>query len=249
VGSDIPVFINTRDRVSPLRKLVSWLERAGTQRIVIVDNASTYPPLLDYLERSPHAVVRLKDNLGQTAPWRSNVIHYFVGTDEPYVETDPDVVPDENCPLDAIDHFAELLERYPEVDKVGFGLRIDDLSPRYKHAEAVRRWEQAFWRDEVEPGVFRAPIDTTFALYRPRRLLSMEPALRTGAPYLARHVPWYANSARPSREQRYYLDHAISGINNWDDERISDGVAQAVGLLGDVSHGVKSRLFRRDTRR
>lgn len=230
MSGDIPVFINTRDRVSPLRELVAWLERVGVQRIVIVDNASTYGPLLDYLDKSPHAVVRLKENLGQAAPWKANVIYHFVGPDERYVETDPDVVPDETCPLDAIEHFGELLDRYPDVDKVGFGLRIDDLPDRYQHAEAVRRWERAFWQDEVEPGVYRAPIDTTFALYRPRRALAMEPALRTGPPYVARHLPWYANSARPTREQRYYLAHAMPGINNWDDERIDERVANHIGL-------------------
>jgi len=229
------VFINTRDRVAPLRKLVAWLERASTQRIVIVDNASTYPPLIDYLERSPHAVVRLKENLGQAAPWKSNVIHEFAGPGARYAETDPDVLPDDDCPLDAVEHFSELLDRYPEVDKVGFGLRIDDLPSHYRHAEAVRRWEGRFWTDAVEPGVFRAPIDTTFALYRPDRLPAMEPALRTGAPYVARHLPWYSNSARPSREQRYYLRHAVGGINSWDDETISESVAEHIGLDPDDS--------------
>lgn len=230
MSGDIPVFINTRDRVAALSALVEWLERAGTERIVLVDNASTYPPLLAYLDRSPHAVVRLKENLGQNAPWRGRVIEQFVGPDERYVETDPDVVPDENCPPDAVAHFSALLDRYPDVDKVGFGLRIDDLPDHYQHAEAVRRWERAFWRDEAEPGVFRAPIDTTFALYRPRRPPAMEPALRTGPPYVARHLPWYANSSRPDRELRYYLAHAQPGINNWDDERIAERVANHIGL-------------------
>jgi hypothetical protein len=241
VSGDIPVFINTRDRVAPLRELVAWLERAGVRRIVIVDNASTYGPLLDYLDKSPHAVVRLRENLGQAAPWKSHVIHHFVDPDERYVETDPDVVPDADCPLDAIDRFGELLDRHPDVVKVGFGLRIDDLPEHYKHAEAVRRWERAFWQDEVEPGVYRAPIDTTFALYRPRRALAMEPALRTGAPYVARHLPWYANSARPSKEQRYYLAHATAGINNWDDARIDERVANHIGLPTESQQGPRRR--------
>ena len=54
---DPPIVICSRDRVWCLRRLVDWLERAGHERIVIVDNASTYEPLLDYLDGSPHQVV------------------------------------------------------------------------------------------------------------------------------------------------------------------------------------------------
>ena len=62
VGS-LPIFINCRDRVTPLRDLVAWLERAGHQRIILVDNDSTYEPLLEFYEQSPHEVVRLGQNL------------------------------------------------------------------------------------------------------------------------------------------------------------------------------------------
>jgi hypothetical protein len=73
--------------------------------------------------------------------------------------------------------------------------------------------------------VYRAPIDTTFALYRAGVPFQMEPALRTGNPYVARHLPWYQNSARPSAEQRYYLQHAATDAINWDRERIAQKIA------------------------
>lgn len=247
VAGDIPVFINARDRVSPLRTLVAWLERAGCSRIIVVDNASTYPPLLKYLDGLDHPVVRLKDNLGQAAPWLSGVIDRFVEPGERYAETDPDVVPDEGCPLDALEHFDRLLDEYPEVYKVGFGLRIDDLPDRYRHREAVRRWESRYWTDEVAPGVYRAPVDTTFALYRAGVPLAMEPALRTGPPYVARHLPWYADSRRPNRELTYYLEHAKAGINNWDASTIPGRVATHVGVSTDgvLPPAPSRRLFHR----
>ena len=55
---DPPILINVRDRVTPLRKLVSWLELAGHERITLLDNDSTYPELLTYLDASPHEVIR-----------------------------------------------------------------------------------------------------------------------------------------------------------------------------------------------
>jgi hypothetical protein len=230
VVGTVPVFINTRDRVSTLRPLVEWLERAGGTHIVIVDNASTYEPLLDYLDSCPHEVVRLTQNLGHTAPWLSGAIGDRVAAGQRYVETDPDVVPDEHCPSDAIEWFGMLLDRHPDVHKVGFGLRTDDLPRQYRHAEAVRRWESRFWTDEVEKDVFRAPIDTTFALHRAEAPLAMEPALRTGGAYLARHLPWYADSLHPSPEQQYYLEHAETGINSWDGDEISNHIASYVGV-------------------
>jgi hypothetical protein len=229
VSARFPVFVNTRDRVSCLRPLVRWLESAGVQRIVLVDNASTYPPLLDYLDRSPHAVVRLPENLGQLAPWTSGTISAYAGARDFFVVTDPDVLPDPGCPLDALEHLYDVVYTFPEFVKAGLGLRIDDLPPRYPHAEAVRRWEARFWDEEFRPGLFRAPVDTTFAMYRPRTGPAMEPALRTGPPYVARHLPWYAGPRR-SREDRYYLARALPGVNNWDGDRLAARIAEHVDL-------------------
>jgi hypothetical protein len=211
-----PVFIPVRDRVTSLRTLIDWLETAGHEEIWLVDNASTYRPLLDYLDSTTHRVVRLDRNLGHRSPFLSGVVQREAAG-RYFVITDPDVVPDEHCPPDAVAHFREILDRYPEIDKVGFGLRIDDLPPDHPLAADVVAWESRFWADEVEPGVYRADIDTTFALYRPLdRRHREDRALRTGAPYLARHLPWYVSPADVTDEDRWYRDHAEPSTANWD---------------------------------
>lgn len=212
----VPVFLIVRDRLGPLVELVDWLERAGTEEIWLVDNNSSYPPLLDYLATTPHEVVRTGKNFGHRSPWLSGTVQRHAHGRN-FVVSDPDVIPDPACPLDAIDHFGSLLDRYPEIDKVGFGLRIDDLPDSYPLAASVRAWEQRFWRDEVEPGVFRADIDTTFALYRALdRRHSEASALRTGAPYVARHAPWYNDPEHLSDDDRWYREHADTTTANWD---------------------------------
>lgn len=213
----VPVIITVRDRLAPLVALVDWLQRAGQDEIWLVDNASTYAPLLEWLAATPHHVVHTGRNLGHRAPWLSGLVA-DLGQDRSFVVSDPDVVPDPTCPLDAIDHFHSLFERWPGTDKIGFGLRIDDLPASYRHRDAVEAWESKFWTDEVEPGVFRAPIDTTFCLYRPGLGHRDDNALRTGAPYVARHEPWYADSAHPTAEDRYYREHADPLTANWDQE-------------------------------
>jgi hypothetical protein len=227
-----PVFITCRDRLTPLISLVSWLERAGVQRICLVDNASTYEPLLEWYERSPHLVVRLSDNVGQLAPWTSNTINTHA-YGESYVVTDPDVVPDERCPLDAIDYFRGVLDEHPEVRKVGFGLRIDDLPRRFRLRRPVQAWESQFWLDPLPVTgatptglLYRAPIDTTFALYREHTPATMGPALRTGWPYVARHLPWYGNTRRPTKEEQYYSAHARGDVTSWQGEQLPVWLAQ-----------------------
>ena len=101
-----PIFICSRDRVSCLRRLVDWLEQAGHERIVIVDNASTYEPLLDYLDGSPHQVVRLAENHGKRALWRAGL-----APSDWFVYTDPDILPMDDCPLDAVEQLRSALDR------------------------------------------------------------------------------------------------------------------------------------------
>ncbi len=213
-GLDVPIFINSRDRVTDLRDLVAWLDRSGHRRIIIVDNDSTYPPLLEYLAASPHQVERLSENLGPRAPWSSGLVASIAGS-EPYVVTDPDVVPDDTCPADAVGYFLELLERYPRHCKVGFGLHIDDIPDHYADAESVRKWEAKFWQRPLRRNVFQANIDTTFAAYRVPEFSGYGPAIRTGHPYMARHRPWYVDSSDISEEQAYYEARAEHGINTW----------------------------------
>lgn len=196
---------------------MQWLEQLRDVRIVLVDNDSAYPPLLEYLAASPHRVLRTGRNLGPRAAWLTGVAQE-VGLRHPYVVTDPDVVPVEECPLDALEYFAELLDRYPQVNRVGFGLRLDDLPAGNPRTEEVRLWESQFWREEVEPGVFAADIDTTFALYRPGVQQRGVSALRTGAPYLARHLAWYDDPAAPSDEELFYRGRADPAINSWNAE-------------------------------
>ena len=212
----VPAFVIVRDRLAPLLDLIGWLERAGHEEILLVDNDSTYPPMVEFLGATPHHVIRTGRNLGHRSPWLSGAVQRHAHG-RYFVVSDPDVVPAAGCPLDAVDHFRKLLDRHPDIDKVGFGLRIDDLPDTYPLADAVRQWEQRFWTHEVEPGVFRADIDTTFALYRPlERRHSEDRALRTGSPYVAEHRPWYADPANLSADDEYYRDHAERSIANWD---------------------------------
>ena len=127
----------------------------------------------------------------------------MVPTDSSFVLTDPDILPTEDCPFDAVAYLARLLDAHPSYPKVGLGLYLDDVEFPSKG------WERSLVsRGTVAPGVFDSLIDTAFALYRPGADFAYE-ALRTGHPYQARHMSWYVRE--PDAEDAYYLERAETG--------------------------------------
>jgi hypothetical protein len=229
----IPIFINARDLFAPLRRLVFWLLTAGYTSITILDNDSSYPPLLEFYHtmRTHLRVIRLGINVGHTAIWDMKILQQL-DIVSAFVLTDADVVPVEECPSNVLEFFWAVLQAYPLKTKVGFGLRIDDLPDHFQLKPKVIAWESQFWEKKIGRKLYDAPIDTTFALYRPGSGYD-DDAIRTGFPYLARHVPWYENSDRPSEDYAYYLKNARSGINTWGNEKLPQWLEAVVQLRSD----------------
>lgn len=225
-----PIIITVRDRLTDLQSLLTWLDNVGQQEVWLCDNASTYPPVVKFLSETRHHVVYNNQNLGHRAPWLSGLVAEL-GAERPFVVTDPDVVPCATCPSDALDYFADTLQVHHDLDKVGFSLRIDDLPNHYRHRDDVIAWERQFWVNQFKPGFFFAPIDTTFAMYRPGIGHQNSRALRTQPPYEAHHMPWYENTSDPTPEQQYYIAHADRLISNWNSERIPANVRAQLNIL------------------
>jgi hypothetical protein len=115
----------------------------------------------------------------------------------------------------------ELLAAHPRATKAGLGIRIDDIPDAYEHKSAVQAWEAKFWLRPLPGSCYDAAVDTTFALYRPGSWHQLQ-AVRSGSPYMVRHLPWYADSSAPSPEDRYYADHARSETSSWGGKAVSD---------------------------
>lgn len=209
----LPIFINVRDRLRPLTKLLAWLNQAGHCNITLIDVASTYPPLLKFLDTSPYRVVKLKRNLGFAALWMLPELKEVI-LKEWFVYSDSDVVPAEFCPPDAVAYLYHLLQEFPGYLKAGLGLRLDDIPDHYRDKQNVLDWESGLYGRELAPDVFQADVDTTFALYRPHAP-RVCPAMRTRGAYEARHTPWYADSANPDAEETYYHAHAWPVRRHW----------------------------------
>ncbi|SDF20702.1 glycosyltransferase [Desulfovibrio legallii] len=212
----VPIFIISFNRLVCLHRLINWLEENGLTNIIIVDNASTYPPLLEYLDSLPYRVVRLPENKGHLAVWQCGLFSDILDH-QYFVVTDPDVLPDEACPEDAILCFYNQLMAYPPITKCGFSLRLDDIPFEYPLREPVLEMEGRYWQSPLPDGSgFFAPIDTTFALYRPG-IKPDEPrwfkGIRLAPPYVARHLPWYELTA--DDESRFYTNCIKTQSSFW----------------------------------
>lgn len=203
----IPIFINSRDRVEPLQRLIGWLQRAGYKNIHILDNKSTYPPLLSYYEEIIKQGVNvwpLNVNFGHKALWESNILN-ILQIDSPYVYTDSDVVPDDDCPHDILSIMANILARRLYLKKVGLSLHIDDIT--YYNSDFIRKVEGDMRHIHTLDGYFQS-TDTTFALYRNWHHYSLRESIRTDDNLMGRHMPWYYDFDNLPADELYYMEHA-----------------------------------------
>ena len=67
----------------------------------------------------------------------------------------------------------------------------------------------------MEKNIYKASIDTTFALYKPNAKGGWQlPALRIGGKYIARHLPWYSDTNNFSEEENFYIEKSTSS-SSW----------------------------------
>lgn len=213
----IPVFVNVFNRLTTTQRLCEQLAAMPEVAVIIVDNNSTYFPLLEWYNRyCPHHVVRLDENMGHHAPWHSGIVEQYK-RHEFYCVTDCDLDLD-GVPADLMAILQHPFTSWssPPV-KSGVALRIDDLPPSQTQ---VREWEQRFWRHRVDAIRYWAPIDTTLAMYRahtPVRVATKVAgvrSVRTAGPYTARHMPWYLDLKNLDDENANYFATA-NDSNSW----------------------------------
>ena len=204
---EIPIIINNFNRLTMLKRLISDLELRGYRNIYIIDNNSTYEPLIEFYDACPYQVFRLTDNLGARAFYKSGIYKDFYH--DFYVCTDPDLAIVSECPNDFMDYFWSILKNYKFARKVGFSLRLDNIPDHYPGKQKVIEWEQKYFKRINCDGLYRASIDCTFALHRPHSRFSRsrwDEMYRTPFPYQMEHLPWYSDYNNLSNEDKYYIE-------------------------------------------
>ena len=208
---DVPIFINARDRIGVMKKLIDWLLDAGYRNLIILDNNSTYPKLLTYyseLEKDSRVkIILLGKNLGYKALWKSGILEKLkIST--PYVYTDPDVVPDKNCPKNLVEKLFEILNSHHEIRKVAPMMVWEDITFFGKERQQLSEITSS-QHGYIGNNLCYANADTTFALHSNTRNYTLRfAALRTLGDMRMRHLPWYFDYDNLPEDEKYYMDHA-----------------------------------------
>lgn len=212
----IKAFIIMYNRLFIAKKLAEYLADTGCEPILI-DNNSTYPPLLDWYKNCPFKVHKLNINYRERVFWDSGLFNEY--NDKYYIVTDHDLSI-EGIPNDYVDVLIKGLNSNNNITKCGLSLKIDDL-PDNEYTKHVKRFESVYWLEKDPIGNYIAGIDTTFAVYdREKQKLGWDYgnkfffATRTPFPYTARHLPWYLteDSILYNEDEKYYHTHCN---NQW----------------------------------
>lgn len=209
----IPIIINNFNRLTTTKKLVEDLKRLGYEDITILDNNSSYPPLLEWYNTNPCKIYRFNQNFGPRALWDSGIIELYKDS-EWIAYTDSDIELndellkelDSDRPNKLIQNLIQIANFF-KVDKVGLALKIDDL-PDNDYANYYKNWESQFWKYEINKDIYKADIDTTFALIKPNLPFQYHGLRISGLFFEAKHIPWYTDFDNLTEEEKYYLEHA-----------------------------------------
>ncbi|MDR3463525.1 MAG: FkbM family methyltransferase [Beijerinckiaceae bacterium] len=215
--AEIPVFVPVFNNPTYAANMLRQLKGLGIRNIFFVDNASTYPGMVDFLEQvaGETTVIRLPENKGPYDLVLSET--NYACLPDIFCVTDPDLEFNRNMPRDFLFDLLNLTNKFG-LGKAGLAL---DLSDRHKmheekflfgeHYFHIWEWEGQFWQEPVDKladgsTVFKAKIDTTFALYN-KKYFQREhfwDALRVAGPYTCRHLPWYKDTGLPLAEEDHY---------------------------------------------
>lgn len=203
----IPVYINNWNILGWVQDMARFLEDVPDVEIIIIDNASTYEPLLDWYRTCNYEVIRLPKNIGthngyfhvlkgdaHKRLWGSD---YFV-----YTDADLDI---SGCPKDLIEILKYGLQKYPQFTKAGLSIECEDI-PEDSITPNGPRAESGYWQKPLDDLFFDAFVDTTFALYRKDAVGFKFDAMRSNRPYTAKHIPWYiTRSLKELGPEQYYM--------------------------------------------
>ena len=203
--------------------MVVFFQQIPELEVIIIDNNSSYTPLLQWYDTNPCIVHRLTANYGNCSPLfntptcidghiKPNFLYEYDCTNG-FILSDPDL----DCTdvkLDFMEVFREGMGRYDWCSKIGFGLRIDDL-PNTEIAKNAIGWEQGCQAPHANLSdmYYRAAIDTTAAFYKwlpdnPNLAHDFDRSIRCYGNYQCRHLGWYYTEQNPPPpDELYYLQH------------------------------------------
>ena len=229
---NIPLIILSYNQPTYLKNLINWWKFYNPENeIIIVDNASTYLPLLEFY-KNPGEGITILHYTENNCRWNLKKALEAIKCDY-YVVSDCDIMPCPDTPPNFLEIFKYCIDRLG-YHHVGFCLKIDDLPDFIDNKPEILANETGFWNNKTtiefkgkEYTGYRAPIDTTLAMYKksdgwenPMPVKKWDSSLRIFNSY---HLAWYLSPDGINEEMYNYFKTAryripgvsSTGVNNY----------------------------------
>ncbi|PGW55255.1 hypothetical protein [Bacillus thuringiensis] len=211
-NSQIPIILIVFNNLSYLKNMLKQLKqkKIKDENIWIWDNNSTYSHLLTfYKQLTTYNIIQNDKNYGPhffTNPLIWDLLPDF------FAISDPDVSFNENMPDDFLKYLKNITINL-SVFKAGLALDIshdanfnEKLRSKVRNV-TIREWETQFWTSPLQeytnPQIYKAHIDTTFAVYNKKLITNgFFDAVRVADYFTCKHLPWYKNNAILEEEKK-----------------------------------------------
>ena len=220
VKKNMPILIIGYNQYTYISKMVKQLEKYSKD-IVVVDNNSSYEPLLKYYENEyNYTLLKMDKNYGHKV-YEQDFLKGIFGN--LFVITDPDLELNKKLPINFIDNLVKISNQH-KAGRVGFAIEISSPNIRSELTYAgmpLKLWEGRFWQARIPDNnyeLYSAPIDTTFCLLN-TKYNCHGLSIRVAGNFTCKHLPWYINYHEELLDDEYtkYLENNIS-TNFWEDK-------------------------------
>ena len=229
----IPIFIISWNQHTYVKSMIDQLKKYPDLTIYIIDNKSTYEPLVAYLKeidgKNGVKVLYQDKNYGHKVYEEPHLIKFIdeLGVNY-YVVTDPDLKLNDKMPANFLEVMAQLSDKYKK-NKTGLALDLKnniDMDRRLKSDgnKKITDIEAPYWTKRIEDDkyeIYDAPVDTTFSLINKqhRKVGDLESSMRIAGDFTAVHRPWLKNfrDELAPGELEFYLnnDNKSTTIKEW----------------------------------
>ena len=210
----MPVYLIVYNLLYFVKNSVEQL-RKYTKNIHIIDNKSTYMPLLEYYDTEYEFFLDKMDaNYGHLV-WLRQMYWKFPRI---FAMSDPDLQFNQNLPHNFLTIMENLTNEYKK-GKVGFALDLSDSELFFKEQSytegiSIEEWEKRFWLrkiDHQEYELYNAGVDTTFCVVN-KAFEETHNAIRMGGDFTCKHIPWYEGWEKKldENEWEFYKNNNIS---------------------------------------
>jgi hypothetical protein len=211
----IPIIVIAWNNLTFVKSFINQIQHL-TDKIIIMDNASTYSPMFEYydtlekLNPNKYEIRRLDKNYGH------NVCYTFIDTlPDTFCMSDPDLQLNPKMPHNLIEQLIYISNTY-HCGKVGLALDITDhelFIPGNCH-DLVYSIESGYYKNKIVSDnyeMYYAPIDTTFCLINKKFNIELaQNNIRVAGLFTAKHLPWYDNyliNHIPNDELRVWIQN------------------------------------------